>query len=438
MSKKTIFFIAFIMLGLWAFCYCEVPQEKCGTLLEAVRKGDLQQVLALLDKGVDVNCRGEHEYTPLIAAARYSRIEIAQALCDRGADVKADADIDWQQEEWGFTPLLWAARNCHVDMAELLISKGAAVGRQGRGGDIPLIIAARRDCLPLAKMFISKGAAVDAVDEENGDTALIEAVSGGYLDLVEYLIGKGANTGTKSQGGRSLLMLATYRGHFAEVRYFYEKGFSINATNKLGATAIFGALSDRVESRYILEYLIDHGADVSIKSTDGTSPLMVASYNGASMAAGILIANGATANDANNLKETPLQLACRGISDLKLEDATKWEATIRLLIDKGALVNTQDFDGRTPLMEAARHRAPQIVGTLLEHGALVNVQDSNGWTALMKAAYWNQVAVIKVLADRGADLNLMNSKGETAFALAKKRKSSVQAFELLKSLGAKD
>jgi ankyrin repeat protein len=68
----------------------------------------------------------------------------------------------------------------------------------------------------------------------------------------------------------------------------------------------------------------------------------------------------------------------------------------------------------------------------------VNVQDSNGWTALMKAAYWNQVAVIKVLADRGADLNLMNSKGETAFALAKKRKSSVQAFELLKSLGAKD
>ncbi|MCG7854010.1 MAG: ankyrin repeat domain-containing protein, partial [Methanosarcinaceae archaeon] len=290
----------------------------------------------------------------------------------------------------------------------------------------------------LAQMFISKGAAVDAVDEENGDTALIKAVSGGYLDLVEYLIEKGADTGRRDQAGRPLLMLAACRGHFAEVRYFHEKGFSVNATNKLGVTAIFDAVSDRVESRYILEYLIDHGANVSIKSADGTTPLMMASSNGASMAAGILIANGAVANDANNLKETPLQLACRGISDLELEEVTKWEATIKLLLDKGAQVNTQDRDGRTPLMEAAVHEAPRVVETLLKHGAAVNTQDKKGWTALMKAADGNQVAVIKVLAGQGADLNLRNTRGNTALAVAKAKNHSAEAYALLKSLGAKE
>jgi ankyrin repeat protein len=199
------------------------------------------------------------------------------------------------------------------------------------------------------------------------------------------------------------------------------------------------AANDRVESRYILEYLIEHGGKVSIKSSSGSSPLMSASFNGASMAVGILIANGAAVNDVNNYRETPLQSACRGIRDFGMfEEVTKSEATIKLLFSKGALVNTQDRDGRTPLMDAARHHAPQIVGILLEHGATMDVQDNNGWTALMEAADRNQVAVIKVLVDRGADLNLRNAKGNTALAIAKAKNRTAEAYALLKSLGAKE
>jgi uncharacterized protein len=452
MSKK-VFPLVFLILALWARGYCEVPQEKCGTLIEAVQQRDLKQVLTLLDQGVDVNCRGAYNYTPLITAAKYGRLDIAQALCERGADVNASADPNDMQQEMGFTPLLWATWNCHVDMAELLISKGAAVGRQGRGRDIPLIIAARKDCLPLAKIFIARGAVVDDVDPEDGETALIEAVSGGYLDLAEYLIEKGADTGRRDQAGRSLLSIAAYRGHFAEVRYFHERGFDINGRDKLGETAIFlglgrdelgetaifHAADDRVESRYILEYLIEHGGNVSIKTSGGFSPLMSASSSGASKAAAILIAHGAVVNDVNNYGETPLQKACRGISDYeRFEEVSKWEATIKLLLDKGARVNTQDRDGRTPLREAAWHRAPQIVETLLDHGALVNVQDKNGWTALMMAADGNQVEVIKVLTRRGADLNLRNANGNTALTVAKAKNHSAEAYALLKSLGAKE
>jgi ankyrin repeat protein len=251
------------------------------------------------------------------------------------------------------------------------------------------------------------------------------------------LIGEGADTGRKDQAGRALLTIAASKGHFSEVRYFHEKGFAVNGRDELGKTAIFYAVNDRVESRYILEYLIEHGANVSIKSSGGSSPLMEASYAGANMAAAVLMAHGAMVNDVDNYGQTPLQMACRGISDYEtFKEVAKREATIKLLLDKGARVNTQDRDGRTPLWEAASHRAPQIVETLLEHGAIVNVQDKYGWTALMRAADGNQVGVIKVLASRGADLNLKNANGDTALAVAKAKNHSAEAYALLKSLGA--
>lgn len=82
--------------------------------------------------------------------------------------------------------------------------------------------------------------------------------------------------------------------------------------------------------------------------------------------------------------------------------------------------------------------ASGIVGILLAHGAEPNVQDGSGRTALMHAASFNQPAVIKQLAENGADLNLRDSKGLTALVIAKERKESAQAYELLKSLGAKE
>jgi ankyrin repeat protein len=436
--SRKLFVLLSIFLGLWPLCFCEVPRERCDSLLEAARKGDLKKVLTLLEKGADVNCRGDHQYTPLLVAARYGRIDIAQALCERGADVNAAADVDFREEEWGYTPLIWAASNCHFDMAELLINKGAAVGQKGRGGDLPLIIAARRGCLPLVEMLISKGAAVDAEDEESSDTALIETVGRGHLDIAEYLIEKGADTRRKSQGRKSLLMLAAYRGHFAGVRYFHEKGFAVNEPDNLGLTAMHYAASDRVESRYILEYLIQHGGNISGKDSVGTSPLMIASTNGASNAAKILIMNGAAVQEADRDGRTPLHYACRGIRDYLSENAAKWEATILLLLDKEAHVNARDIEGKSPLMETAHNDVPRIVELLLTRGALVNARDDKGWTALMHAAYWNQTAVIKVLAQRGADLNLRNGKGETALGVAMKRAATAQAYELLKSLGATD
>jgi ankyrin repeat protein len=406
----------------------------------AIQKGDLKKVVAFLNGGGDVNIRGECNYTPVIMAAKFNQIEIAEALSDRGADLNATASASMADGEIGFTALLWATWNCNLELAELLMKKGADVRHPGAEGDTPLMLAARRDCLPLVGRFIEKGAPINAVRERDRATALVEAVEQSHLDVADYLIEHGAGLETVNSLGMSLLAMAAKAGSLAEVKYFVEKGLSVNSRDGDGDAVIFNAVGAGIERRYILQYLLEHGGDPNLRSTIGISPLMQASLEGLASQARLLISKGALVNDADFRKETPLHFASWGIPhepELSLwgDDST---AMIRLLIDNGAFINARDFEGKTPLMNAARCNAPEIIDLLLSHGAMVNIKDNNGWTALMYAAEWNQTAVIKVLAQRGADLNLKNSKGETALALAGQKKYSVQAYELLRSLGAKD
>ncbi len=335
MLKISRCLVAVVALGAWFLCYGDPGQTDCASLLEAAKKGDLARVRELIDKGVDVNCRGEYGYTPLLTAARYDRLEVAQVLIDKGAAINVYSDVDGRQSEWGYTPLLWAVNNSYVDMVTLLLDDGASVGRQGHEpGDVPLIIAARKNCQPLVEMLIAKGAQVDELDETGDSTALIEAVAGGYLDIVDFLIKKGADIKRRNIVGGSMLSMAVGRGHFAAVRYLCEKGMPVNSTDKLGVTPIFGALDGRVESRYILEYLLERGADVSVGSADGTTPLMIAAHHGNKDATEMLIAKGADVKAKDEFGRTALQSACRGLGYYRGEESAVREATISLLFDK--------------------------------------------------------------------------------------------------------
>jgi ankyrin repeat protein len=440
MSHKERIISILLILGSVSAGLCQDPKQKQGVLFDALKKGDLKKVVALLDSGADVNIRGELNYTPLIMAAKFNQIEIAEVLCDRGADINAVASSSAIDGEIGFTALLWATQNCNLNLAELLIKKGADVECPGAEGDTPLMVAARRNCLPLIGRFIEKGAPINTVREFDRATALVEAVEQGHLDVANYLIEHGASLETVNSSGMSLLAIAAKVGCLAEVRYFFDKGLAVNKRDNNGNTAVYHAIGLGIERTYILQYLLEHGGDPNLRSTIRISPLMQASLEGLASQARLLISKGALVNDADFQKETPLHYACRGIPDepqlhLWGDDSA---TTIQLLVDRGASVNAQDFEGKTPLMNAARCNVLEITEILVSHGALVNIKDNNGWTALMYAADWNRTDAIKVLLAKGADLNFRNSKGETALAVANKKKSSAQAYELLKSLGAKD
>ena len=87
-------------------------------LMEASRKGDTDQVQALLAKGADVNAKDNDGFTALMWAAFYDRTETVQALLAKGADVNA-------KENHGATALMGAKRKGHKEIVRILKQSGA-------------------------------------------------------------------------------------------------------------------------------------------------------------------------------------------------------------------------------------------------------------------------------------------------------------------------
>jgi len=90
-------------------------------LHNAIYKGDVAAVKAIVDNGADVNAIDTWGQFPLAAALENSSMEIVRYLVEHGADInKRDATSR-------YTPLHYAASNCDLEGAKYLIEHGADV-----------------------------------------------------------------------------------------------------------------------------------------------------------------------------------------------------------------------------------------------------------------------------------------------------------------------
>ena len=103
--------------------------------------------------------------------------------------------------------------------------------------------------------------------------------------------------------------------------------------------ALFRAIRERDDDR--IERFLRQGIPVNVRSSDGTTPLMVAALHGSPGCVEMLLQHGADPNVANDRGVTALLWA---VSDL---------AKVDLLVDYGAKVNARSDLGNTPLLVAA-------------------------------------------------------------------------------------
>lgn len=99
----------------------------------AAMMGDVNGVVMLLNKGWDVNERGEIGLTPLHWATIQGFVDIARVLLDRGADVNAAAP--------GGTPLHYAAGQGRLNVVRLLVERGGDPSRKDSKGNSPANLA---------------------------------------------------------------------------------------------------------------------------------------------------------------------------------------------------------------------------------------------------------------------------------------------------------
>ena len=160
------------------------------------------------------------------------------------------------------------------------------------------------------------------------------------------------------------------------------------------------------------------------KDDDGNTPLHRACANKQVTVANFLLNKGANVNAKSYFYEfTPLLYASYSIPDRDSDFEL-----IQHLIDKGSDVNTQGYNGITPLHRAAQSGNLKVARFLLEHGADPNIYDK--YTGTVGPAYISgtllQVAInyspneemAMLLVESGAKLNKKDPGGNTELHLA--------------------
>jgi ankyrin repeat protein len=106
----------------------------------------------------------------------------------------------------------------------------------------------------------------------------------------------------------------------------------------------------------------------------------------------------------------------------------------RLVKANPKAVNAKGEDGWTPLMYAALYGDVDAIKVLVDRGALVNARNDGGGTALMYAV--DDLEKTKLLLERGADPNLRSGEGRTALLVAVANAGSHPVVKLLLEKGA--
>jgi ankyrin repeat protein len=119
------------------------------------------------------------------------------------------------------------------------------------------LIAASIDCnLGRIKEALKNGANIDFQDDNNDTNALGWAAFKGCLEVVEFLISKGANINITNSSNETPLNVATYKNYFGIIKYLISKGANIFIKDRWSETPIDTAYQQAHHK--ILNYLVDY------------------------------------------------------------------------------------------------------------------------------------------------------------------------------------
>lgn len=187
------------------------PQPRGDTLHLAASRGKVYRVGACLAKGHDPNGLDSLGHTPLYIACVHGHLACAKALLHGGAQVNMCTSK-------GISPVDAAVEGGHTGLLRELVWAGADLtSLDFRGYPLMLRIAGEGHAVAVRELLSAGVEMVDVVGERSGKTALILASRGGHLEVVQGLLGAGANVSRGDRRGWTSLHFAAWKGHLGEL-----------------------------------------------------------------------------------------------------------------------------------------------------------------------------------------------------------------------------
>lgn len=324
-------------------------------LYSAAWGGHQAAVDLLLAAGCNPNGRGGASNSTLLFAAITSDLEPTAI-----AFIAQTGECEFKE----------AIRLHRITIATLMFARGIA-----KTLPAPLHIAAGAG-VEAVELCLANGARINSIHPIYKSTALSAAVGRGNMDVVKYLLGKGAGVNLGPKKFRPI-MNAVYHGNTEMVKLLLEHGVDLTG-------------------------LRNPYADVLVSACVGSPPALVTLLLDAGQG---LEVNGCANDDR---KPGPLHVAAENGNT----------EVIKLLLERGA-----ELDARrgpkweTPLHWAARATSKEAVEVLLKAGADPKLKCNGSTPLLMANRSWGSVngrgRTMAALVQGGADINELGAKSRS-------------------------
>jgi ankyrin repeat protein len=364
-------------------------------LMATARTGHLDAVKLLLEAGANANVSDSYQQeTPLMWAASEGHVAVVNELLKAGADPNRQAHVNGIDERkhgdypsGAFTALMFAVRNGHEDVAEALLKGGADATLKNADGLSATMIAITNDRFDLAKKLVDLGAPANdgslyfAVDMHDATTDM-RAHDGSRLradhpntltslDLIKFLLGKGADPNKPFQGQIHNVTLCCDPEQNSSP--FYRASIAADVE--------------------VMKLLLAKGAKVDWSPSEVKKP---GEQAGAAAGGGRRGANG-------NVGKTASMMAMTGGRGYPFSAGPGFD---RL--------------GPPPFREPGTREPVEALKVLLAAGANPNAKSPDGNTLLHQAVQARRTDAIRVLVAAGAKLDAVNKDNQTPLMVAEK------------------
>uniref|UniRef100_A0A671MFU1 Inversin-like n=1 Tax=Sinocyclocheilus anshuiensis TaxID=1608454 RepID=A0A671MFU1_9TELE len=404
----------------------------------AAQKGNVCFMKLLLSRLADWRLKDLEEMTPLHLATRNSSSKPLSLLLKHMAPGEVDTQDRNKQ-----TALHWSAFYNHPEHVKLLIKHDSNIGIPDSEGKIPLHWAAHNKHPNATRTVrcILEAAPTESLlnwQDYEGCTPLHFAVADGNEAVVEVLTSyEGCSVTVYDNLFRTPLHWAALLGHAKIVHLLLERNKSgMIPSDSQGATPLhYGAQSNYADtvavflkhpsvrdepdlegrtafmwaagkgSDDVIKTMLDLKKDLDINMTDkyGGTALHAAALSGHVSTVRLLLERGAMVDPLDVMKHTPLFRACEmGHRD------------VILTLIKDPFVYLVDIDGNSALHWAALGGNAEVCEVLMENGISPNLQHHAGRTPLQCAAYAGYINCMALLIQHDADPNIQDKEGRTA------------------------
>lgn len=381
-------------------------------LHEAVTYDNFSVVQYLVENGAYVNARkGVYDNTTSlhIASARGKDVTV-EYLLEHGADALIEdsnstrstplceavsnghfsttkilinhmANLNFNLQEKSLLQL--AVKSGSIDTLLILLDNSTHLVRKDKDYGEALELAIDRNNIDMVYLLLSYGA---SVSERNhlGKTPLYVAAGKGNIDIIMLLLKRGADIHiTHALFGRTPLHYAVVCQQTEAVKVLVEHLVKINSKDIIDLTEDNGdsalSMATLMNNTNVIRYLIENGADISIKNRCGQTPLHIAATYCNINIVGYLLLQDADVHIKDDNGDTPLHIATMQLTD----NPNRKLCTIRLLTGFGSDVNATGNNGSTPLMNAIYSRSDlDLIEHLLDCGADTHAVNHAGQDAL--------------------------------------------------------